>query len=126
MFSDKEIAYLQSQRLGRLATVAPDGQPDVAPVGFQFEDGLFYIGGHSFASTRKVKNVQAGQTRVALVIDDLVSVNPWTPRGIRIYGTAELLERNGFFGAGLYMRITPQVLWSWGIEATRHKAVHSA
>ncbi|WP_428343099.1 pyridoxamine 5'-phosphate oxidase family protein [Mycobacterium sp.] len=29
-FTDEEVAYLNSQPLGRIATVAPDGQPDVS------------------------------------------------------------------------------------------------
>jgi pyridoxamine 5'-phosphate oxidase family protein len=43
--------------------------------------------------TRKFRNVRAGNRQVALVIDDLVSVKPWTVRGLRIYGNAELLVR---------------------------------
>jgi len=77
-----------------------------------------------------------GVPRVALVIDDLVSVNPWTVRGMRIYGNAELLFRKGGqFGPGHYMRITPTVSWSWNLEGrpTTHdqkvvyrRAVHEA
>jgi len=37
MFTEKEIAYLQSQLLARLATVSTTLQPDVAPVGFKFD-----------------------------------------------------------------------------------------
>ena len=33
VFTAAEIAYLQSQRIGRIATVGPDGQPHVVPVG---------------------------------------------------------------------------------------------
>jgi hypothetical protein len=33
MFSDKEIDYLKSQKLARIATVSKGLQPDVAPVG---------------------------------------------------------------------------------------------
>ena len=33
MFSEKEIAYLDSQRLARIAPASEDSQPDVAPVG---------------------------------------------------------------------------------------------
>ncbi|OGO26760.1 MAG: pyridoxamine 5'-phosphate oxidase [Chloroflexi bacterium RBG_16_52_11] len=116
MFTEREVAFLKSQPLARLATVAPDGQPDAAPVGFEFDGQVFYVGGHSPTHTRKYKNVQAGHTQVALVVDDLVSVDPWRPRGIRIYGTAELVERAGQFGPGIYMRITPSVSWSWSIE----------
>jgi pyridoxamine 5'-phosphate oxidase family protein len=51
-----EITYLKSQRLGRLATVGPDGQPHVAPVGFRYnpdEDAIEIVGHGGFAK-RKV------------------------------------------------------------------------
>jgi pyridoxamine 5'-phosphate oxidase family protein len=115
MFTDNEIAFLKSQYLARLATVSVTGQPDVVPVGFEFDGKVFYIGGHNPTNTRKYKNVRNGNTKVALVVDDLVSVNPWNPRGIRIYGVAELVERNGRFGPGEYLRITPTRSWSWNI-----------
>ncbi|MEO3858164.1 PPOX class F420-dependent oxidoreductase [Acrocarpospora sp. B8E8] len=115
-FSDEEIAYVRSQRLARLATVAADGQPDVAPVGFEFDGTHLYVGGIDPAKTRKFRNVQAGHTKVALVIDDLPSANPWTPRYLRIYGEAELVERQGQFGPAAYMRITPTLSWSFNLE----------
>jgi pyridoxamine 5'-phosphate oxidase family protein len=92
-FTEEEIGYLRSQRLARIATVGADGQPDVMPVGYQFDGEYFYVGGMNPANTRKFRNVRSGNTRVALVIDDLVSVNPWTVRGLRIYGNAELVSR---------------------------------
>ena len=86
--------------------------------------------------TRKFRNLRAGNTKIALVIDDLISVNPWTVRGMRIYGNAELVVRQeGQFGAGHYMRITPTVSWSWNLDErpTTHdqkviyrRAVHEA
>jgi pyridoxamine 5'-phosphate oxidase family protein len=115
-FSDQEVAYLGSQRLARLATVDPDGQPDVVPVGFEFDGTHLYVGGLDPARTRKFRNVQAGNTKVALVVDDLPSVRPWSPRYLRIYGTAELVERRGQFGPGPYMRITPTVSWSFNLD----------
>ena len=69
-----------------------------------------------FLSTRKYKNVRVGNKEVALVIDDLESVQPWKPRGIKINGTAEIVEHNGMFGPGKYLKITPSVSWSWGIK----------
>ncbi len=130
MFTDNEIAYLNSQRLVRLATVAPDGQPDVAPLGFEFDGRDFYVGGRNPGNTRKYRNLRAGNHKVALVIDDLASVDPWRPRGIRIYGTAELVQREGRFGPGEYMHITPATSWSWGIEPAEggnrpHKTRHA-
>ena len=34
-FTPEELAYLAGQRLGRLATVGPDGAPHVMPVSFR-------------------------------------------------------------------------------------------
>jgi len=115
-FTEDEVAYLRSQPLARLATVSADGQPDVAPVGFEFDGTHFYVGGRAPEQTRKFRNVRDGQTKVALVIDDLVSTSPWSPRFLRVYGTAELIERPGRFGPGAYMRITPEISWSWNLE----------
>jgi pyridoxamine 5'-phosphate oxidase family protein len=116
-FTDEEIAYLRTQRLARIATVAADGQPDVMPVGYQFDGEYFYVGGMNPVKTRKFRNVRAGHRQVALVIDDLVSLKPWAVRGLRIYGNAELIVRQkGQFGPGQYLRITPTVSWSWNLE----------
>ena len=117
MFTDEEISYLKSQPLARLATVSAAGQPDAVPVGFEFDDRYFYIGGRDPAGTRKHRNVREGNTQVALVVDDLVTTDPWNPRGIRIYGVAELVEREGRFGPGEYLRITPIISWSWNLGA---------
>jgi pyridoxamine 5'-phosphate oxidase family protein len=114
-FTGEEIAYLRSQRLARIATVSPDGQPDVAPVGYEFDGTHFFVGGLDPAKTRKFRNVQAGNVKVALVIDDLVSTDPWTPRFMRVYGTAEIVERPGQFGPAPYLRITPSISWSWNL-----------
>ena len=64
-FSDDEIAYLQSQPPARLATVNADGQPDVA-------------------RTRKLRNIGAGRSKVSLVFDDLVSMEPFLARALRV------------------------------------------
>jgi pyridoxamine 5'-phosphate oxidase family protein len=118
-FTDEEIAYLRTQPLARLATVSPDGQPDVVPVGFEFDGTCFWVGGPGPAilQTRKFRNVGAGNDRVALVIDDLVSFDPFVARGIRVYGRAGgPVERTGFVGPGHYLRIQPAVSWSWNLE----------
>jgi pyridoxamine 5'-phosphate oxidase family protein len=111
-FTDEEVAYIRSQRLARVATVAADGQPDVVPVGYEFDGTHFYIGGMDPASTRRARNIRAGNDKVALVIDDLASVNPWSPRYLRVYGTAELVERRNQFGLQQVMKVTPGISWS--------------
>jgi pyridoxamine 5'-phosphate oxidase family protein len=44
VFTDEEIAYIRSQRLARVATVSVDGQPDLVPVGFEFDGSAFHVG----------------------------------------------------------------------------------
>ena len=125
MFSDAEIKYMKSQRLARIATVNSNGQPDLVPVGFEFDGEYFWVGSHSqdiFLRTTKYKNAKEGRNKVALVIDDLKSVQPWQPRSIKVYGTAEVMEHNGMFGPGKYLKITPRVSWSMGaIEGLKAK-----
>ena len=126
MFTQQEIEYLNGQRLARLATVNADGQPDVVAVGFDFDGKAFYIGGRNQTRSRKYKNVKAGQGKVALVIDDLASVNPWRPRGVRIYGTAEIVPHDGYAGKGEYLRIVPEVSWGWGFDGAAARTVHTS
>lgn len=81
--------------------------------------------------------MRAGNANVAIVVDDVVSVEPWTPRYIRVYGTATLVERHGQFGEGLYLQITPAISWSFNLDArpftddsieppSAHRTVHAA
>ncbi|GAA1783650.1 PPOX class F420-dependent oxidoreductase [Streptomonospora arabica] len=116
-FTGDEAAYLREHPMGRLATVAGDGGPDVVPVAVEFDGTHLWVGGGStVVRTRKFRNVAAGNDRVALVVDDMVSFDPFVARGIRIYGRAEQpFERVGMVGPGTYMRITPTVSWSWNL-----------
>jgi pyridoxamine 5'-phosphate oxidase family protein len=125
IFSQKETEYLNSQHLARIATASSrEGfiQPDVVPVGFDFDGEYFYVSGMNLLKSTKYKNVQKNP-RVALVVDDLKSVNPWEPRGIRIYGIADIVTRqDGYMQQTdhpsiTYIRIKPLKKWSWGIDA---------
>jgi|SRR5690625_1737217 len=116
-FTDDETAYLRSHPMGRLATVASDGQPDAVPVAVEFDGTFLWVGGGSTViRTRKFRNVAAGNPLVALVVDDMVSFDPFIARGIRVYGRAEApFEREGMVGPGVFMRISPTVSWSWNM-----------
>ena len=127
-FSQKEIEYLKSQRLARIATASVSSkeeegsiQPDVVPVGFDFDGEYFYVGGMNILKSTKYKNVLKNN-KVAIIIDDLKSVDPWDPRGIRIYGIADVVTRQGGYMESTghsnpqYIRISPKKKWSWGIE----------
>lgn len=122
VFSDNELAYLQSQRLARLATVRPEGSPQVAPVGFRYNANLdvIDIGGRYMSRTKKFSNIQKNPN-VSLVIDDVLP--PWQVRGVEIRGTAELLPTGGkgMFGPDYEMddaiiRITPVQIVGWGLD----------
>jgi pyridoxamine 5'-phosphate oxidase family protein len=118
--TDAERAYLQSQPLGRLATVDRHGAPQNKPIGVFLDEatGAILIGGHAMGGTRKFRNVQAN-SRVALVVDDLVSSNPWTVRGLEIRGTAVALEDVDPpvpFMSREVIRITPTWIAGWGID----------
>jgi pyridoxamine 5'-phosphate oxidase family protein len=60
--------------------------------------------------------------KVAVVVDDLRTVDPWDPRGIRIYGVADIVTRKGGYmdqtghTEHQYIRILPTKKWSWGVD----------
>jgi len=119
--SENERNYLNSQPLGRLATLAPDGSPQSRPVGFFLNEalGTIDIGGHNLGRSQKFRNVQR-DGRVTLVVDDLASIDPWAPRGIEIRGEAEALTdaeppRPGF--SSELIRIHPNRVLAWGLDS---------
>jgi len=120
-FTDAERAYLVSQHLGRIATTSAAGEPDVAPVTFKvLDDGRVEVAGLDNPKTLKWKNVLA-TGRAAFVVDDLASTNPWRPRGVKFRGAA---SADTDPGDRHIIRITPEVVWSWGInpDAPKHFA----
>ena len=120
ILTEAERAYLQSQPLARLATVDANGAPQNNPVGafLDEETGDIIIGGHAMGASRKFRNVQRNG-QVALVVDDLVSRDPWTVRGLEIRGTAVALEDVDPpvpFMSREVIRITPLWVTSWGVD----------
>ncbi len=119
-FTPEEIAYLQSQRLGRLATVSEKGEPHVVPVGFRYnpEQDSIDIGGHNIVPTKKYRDaVRYG--RVAFVVDDVLP--PWKPRMIEVRGTVQGLPEGGkeimeAFSPEI-LRITPTRIISFGLNS---------
>jgi pyridoxamine 5'-phosphate oxidase family protein len=104
-----------------LATLASDGSPQTRPVGFFLNEelGTIDIGGHNLGQSQKFRNIQR-DGRVAFVVDDLASIDPWSPRGIEIRGEAEAIvdaepSRPGF--SSELIRIRPNRLLSWGLES---------
>jgi pyridoxamine 5'-phosphate oxidase family protein len=94
-FTDAEYTYLAGHPLGRLATIGPDGAPQIHPVAFWLNDGTgtIDIGGPALTRSQKFRNIQA-VPRVSLVVDDQAGTpNPigQTGRGIEIRGHAQIV-----------------------------------
>ncbi|WP_344831482.1 PPOX class F420-dependent oxidoreductase [Actinocorallia longicatena] len=120
-FTEAELRYLASQRLGRLATLAHDGTLQNNPVGFEVNTdlGVIDIGGWNMGLSRKWKNV-GEHPEVSIVIDDLASVQPWAVRGIEIRGRAEgvtgVERAPGSHLSGELIRIHPHRILTWGLD----------
>ena len=118
---DEQVAaYLRTQHLGRLATVDPSGAPQNNPVGFRYnrELGVIDIGGMRMAGTKKFRNL-AHNDRVAFVVDDLASTNPWRPRMVEIRGRGERVRLDEPLMPGMtheVIRIHPERVFVFGLE----------
>jgi pyridoxamine 5'-phosphate oxidase family protein len=115
VFTSDELAYLgDARKLARLATVGADGTPHVVPVGWSLNAELnaIEIGGFEFERTKKFRDVER-HGRAALVIDDLLSTDPWRPRGIEIRGRAEAVQ-----SPRPLIRIYPERIVSWGVDSS--------
>lgn len=119
-FTQVEIDYLTTQRLGRLATAQPDGTPQVSPVGFHYNADLAVIdiSGYNMAASRKYRNV-IDNSRVAFVVDDIASVQPWRVRCLEIRGLGEAIDSPSDSATGnteAIIRIHPRRIISFGID----------
>jgi pyridoxamine 5'-phosphate oxidase family protein len=118
--TDGQIAYLATQRLGRLATVQRDGTLQNSPVGFAYNAGLgtIDIAGLHMAATQKFRNVRASG-RAAFVVDDVASVDPWRVRCVEIRGRAEAIATptdSAARFAGPIIRVHPDRVIAFGLD----------
>src|SRR5262245_59260184 len=116
-FTEAELQYLQSQRLGRLATVNQRGEPQVAAVGFHYNpelDTIDIFGNHEMVNSQKFRNI-THHGRVSLLVDDVLP--PWKPGGIEIRGQAQALLEGGDTLLpnmdAAFIRITPKRIIAW-------------
>ena len=98
-FTERELEFLRSQRICRLATVGPTGWPHVTPVMYALdESGSFEFD----VDGVKLRNLQS-EPRAAIVID---AMGP--KRGVAVQGRVKLIgpER---------ARLTGERKFSWGL-----------
>jgi pyridoxamine 5'-phosphate oxidase family protein len=134
-FTAAEIEFLRSQPLARLATVGADGRPQVKPVGFLLDTDAdeLVIGGYAgsgMATSKKFRDVAANGF-VAMVVDDVAEVDPWTPRGVEVRGRAEARTEGGAevgkrLGAPFdfdpaWILVRPTRIVSWGIDGSSYE-----
>ena len=110
-FTDPELHYLTTQPLMRFASASPDGRPDIAAVAFSVDGDHIVTSGFDIRKTVRYRNI-GKNPRASVVIDDLASTDPWAPRGIKGFGSVVIEDD----AAGQRFRITPEVIWSWGIN----------
>ena len=99
VFSDAELEFLRSQRIGRFATVGPTGWPHVVAVMYSVDDS----GALEFdVDGIKLRNIQI-EPRAAMVVD---AMGP--KRGVSIQGHARVIGAER-------ARLEPARKFSWGL-----------
>jgi pyridoxamine 5'-phosphate oxidase family protein len=112
-FTAIEREYMVGGRqLGRIATVGADGTPHVVPVAWIYNAvrDTIDVGGYELERTKKFRDVRRSG-RVAIVIDDLASEDPWHPRGLEVRGRGEAITL-----PTPLIRIHPERVVSWGLR----------
>jgi pyridoxamine 5'-phosphate oxidase family protein len=112
VFTEAELEYMVGGRqLGRIATVGADGTPHVVPVGWIYNAArdTIDVGGRELQKTKKFRDVERSG-RIAIVIDDVESVDPWHPRGIEVRGRGEAIPL-----PTPLIRVHPERIVSWGL-----------
>lgn len=137
---DSEIAFIQSQRVARLATSDEDGHPHVVPICFAFDGSRFSIALDEkpkrveWRQLRRVRNIEARHE--AMLLFDRYD-DDWSRLAfVQVYGHADLLmpDAPGHADALLLLReryvqyrsmkledhpvivITPERVVAWGLE----------
>jgi len=110
-FTEAQAQYLAENFIGRLATSSASGQPHVVPVGYRFDGTTITFSGRNLTSSLKYRHMMAN-SKVAFVVDDVVSFRPWKVRGIEVRGRAEpVLSEDDV----TMVRIIPLNIRSWGL-----------
>ena len=91
VLTDEMRSLVDRQRLGYVATVTPDGKPNLSPKGTTAvwdEDRLVFA---DIASPRTIKNLQRNAALEVNVVD------PLTRKGFRFKGTGEVVKEGRLF-----------------------------
>lgn len=119
---DPHVGYLTSHHQGRLATVAPNGNPQNKPVGYRYNArlGTIDIAGIDMEHSAKYRNI-AVNSNVAFVVDDAIGEGPEGMRFLEVRGPAEQVQEaapDPHLSTHL-IRIHPRRIVSWNIDPDR-------
>jgi pyridoxamine 5'-phosphate oxidase family protein len=90
ILTDAEQRFLGRQSRGHLATIGPDGIPQVKPLGFTYNAdlGTIDLTGYKMAESAKYRNV-GGNPHVAFVVDEVTAPTMEGAHFLEIRGSAE-------------------------------------
>jgi PPOX class F420-dependent enzyme/OxyR family protein/uncharacterized protein (TIGR02246 family) len=116
------VRYLTEHHQGRLATVGPDGIPQVKPVGYAYntDTGTIDIAGFNMETSAKYRNI-ALHPHVAFVVDDAVGEGAENMRMVEVRGLAQQATAPAAAAAGVsqqIIRIHPRRVVSWNAGPT--------
>jgi pyridoxamine 5'-phosphate oxidase family protein len=132
ILTDAERRFLANQPRGHLATIGPDGTPQVKPLGFTYNAdlGTIDIAGFNMGGSAKYRNIQSNP-RVAFVVDEVTEESMEGAHFLEIRGTAEAVtsraSADGHLAAEI-IRIHPRRVLAYNVDPdqpglqTRHVA----
>lgn len=122
-FTDAEQRFMARLGRGHLATIAPDGRPQVKPLGFTYNaaQGTIDIAGMNMAGSAKYRNVQANP-HVAFVVDEVTAPTYEGAHFLEIRGEAETAvgpdDPTGHLAPEI-IRIRPRRVISFNVDPDR-------
>jgi pyridoxamine 5'-phosphate oxidase family protein len=122
-FTDAEQRFMARQTRGHLATIGPDGIPQVKPLGFTYNAtlGTIDIAGYQMARSAKYRNVRANP-HVAFVVDEVTAPTMEGAHFLEIRGNAETAvgaeDPSGHLAQEI-IRIRPRRVISFNVDPDR-------
>jgi pyridoxamine 5'-phosphate oxidase family protein len=118
-----EQQFLARQARGHLATIGPDGVPQVKPLGFTYNAalGTIDIAGYKMADSAKYRNVRSNP-HVAFVVDEVTAPTMEGAHFLEIRGNAETADGppdpKGHLAPEI-IRIHPRRVISFNVDSDR-------
>jgi pyridoxamine 5'-phosphate oxidase family protein len=122
-FRNAEVRFLARQPRGHLATLGPNGLPQVKPLGFTYNPTLetIDIAGFNMTGSAKYHNVQA-HPNVAFVVDEVTADSMEGAHFLEIRGVAETAigthDQQGHMAPEI-IRIHPRRIISFNVDPDR-------